>query len=169
MRLLGIDPGVATTGYGLLEQIGDKMVLLDYGVFTTWPRDPLSKRLLELKNQFHLCLETWKPDHLALERLFFNQNVNTALSVGMASGVLIVTAEEYAIPTFEYTPLQVKQGLTGYGRADKRQIQSMVKSLLNLSSLPKPDDAADAVAIALCHAHSFPMQEKIQMAEWAYS
>ena len=169
MRILGIDPGLARTGYGIIDQKDEETLLLDYGTLTTEPEISIGERLSGLKLQFTTLLETFHPEHLAIERLFFSQNVQTATVVGMACGVLFASAHEGGLPIFEYTPLQVKLALTGYGRATKQQIQAMVKSLLKLASLPKPDDAADAVAIAICHAHSFPTLNLIAKAEHVHS
>ena len=155
MRILGIDPGYAIVGFGLIEYDNAKFKPLDCGVLTT-PQDmPFSKRLKSLYDTLTLLIADKKPDVLSIETLFFNTNVTTAISVGHARGVLILAAENAGIPVFEYTPLQVKQAVVGYGRAEKKQVQQMTKAILNLDAVPKPDDTADALAIAICHAHSY--------------
>jgi len=161
MKILGIDPGYAIVGFGLIEYDNAKFKPLDCGVLTT-PQDmPFSKRLKSLYDTLTLLIADKKPDVLSIETLFFNTNVTTAISVGHARGVLILAAENAGIPVFEYTPLQIKQAITGYGRADKIQMQQMVKMLLGLAAVPKPDDAADALAVAICHGQSYKLNQKI--------
>ncbi len=154
MIILGIDPGTATTGYGLIKKTEDKLKLLDYGCIKTSkdldPADRLSVIFKELKK----VVKKEAPNVICVEELFFAANVKTALKVGQARGIVLLAAKESGIPIFEYTPLQVKQAICGYGRAEKVQIQKMVKTLLDLTDIPKPDDAADALAIAICHANS---------------
>ena len=149
MRILGIDPGYNIIGYGVIDTDGCKVV--DYGVITTPKTMSISTRLHTIFKAMNELMETFKPDEVAFEELFFNTNNTTAIPVAEARGVLIVGAKEYTNRLFEYTPLQIKQALTGNGRAEKKQVQYMVKNILGLSETPKPDDAADALAVALCH------------------
>ncbi|MHB0975812.1 MAG: crossover junction endodeoxyribonuclease RuvC [Candidatus Aquicultorales bacterium] len=154
MVILAIDPGTATTGYAVLKYETDKFSLVDYGVITTEKGRPSSLRLKDIYDAVRRLIELHAPDCLVAEELFFNTNVRTALSVGQARGVCLLAAARSDIPTAEYTPLQVKSAVTGYGKADKRQVQQMVKLLLKLDDIPRPDDAADALALAICHGHS---------------
>lgn len=154
MIILGIDPGTAITGYGIVSHHGNHLKKMGFGVVRTEPKVAMALRLKELYQQLLQIIETYHPDVVAVEELFFNKNVTTALSVGQARGVILLAAATSGLETAEYTPLQVKQGIVGYGRAEKRQVQEMVRMLLCLPELPKPDDAADALAIAICHAHS---------------
>lgn len=154
MIILGIDPGFAITGYGVLDYSGNKFKLIDVGVITTEAGLELSDRLLVLNNGLDALIAKYQPEAMAVEELFFNTNVKTAIKVGHGRGVALLAAAKAGIRVFEYTPLQVKQSVVGYGRAKKEQVQQMVKVLLNLEKIPKPDDAADALAIAICHAHS---------------
>ena len=149
MRILGIDPGYNIIGYGVIETNGCKVV--DYGVITTPKNIPISKRLHTIYQAAVELMETFKPDEVAFEELFFNTNATTAIPVAEARGVLIVACKQYVDRLFEYTPLQIKQALTGNGRAEKKQVQFMVKNILGLNAVPKPDDAADAVAVAITH------------------
>ncbi len=149
MKVLGIDPGYNIIGYGVIETEGCKV--LDYGVITTPKSMSLSGRLHTIYKAACELMETFKPDHVALEELFYNTNNTTAIPVAEARGVLIVACKQYIDKLFEYTPLQIKQALTGNGRAEKKQVQFMVKNVLGLASTPKPDDAADALAVAICH------------------
>lgn len=154
MKILGIDPGIAIVGFGVIEYDGFKFKTIDYGAITTPAHTPLPTRLKMVYDDMNYVIEKFKPDQVAIEELFFNNNAKTAIAVGQARGVLILAAENKKIPVYEYTPLQVKQGVVGYGRADKKQVQQMVKALLSLHEIPKPDDTADALAIAVCHAHT---------------
>lgn len=154
MIIMGIDPGFAIMGYGILNYHGNRFQLMDYGAVTTPADMPLCGRLLLLENELAGLIGMYKPDAVSVEELFFNSNAKTALKVGQGRGVALLCAARAGIPVFEYTPLQVKQAVTGYGRADKKQVQQMIKVLLNLTAIPKPDDAADALAVAICHAHS---------------
>lgn len=154
MLIIGIDPGYAILGYGVLSYEGNRFRVLDYGVLTTDADEALPRRLLTLYDGLSDLFERHRPDAVAVEELFFNKNVTTAMKVGHARGVAVVAAAKAGLEVYEYTPLQVKQGVVGYGRAGKRQVQIMVKTLLNLKSIPKPDDAADALAVGICHAHS---------------
>ena len=149
MRILGLDPGYNIIGYGVIETNGCKVV--DYGVITTPKNMPMSKRLLTIFQATNELIETFKPDEVALEELFFTNNVTTGIAVAEARGVLIVGCKQHIDRIFEYTPNQIKQALTGNGKAEKKQVQFMVKNILGLSEIPKPDDAADALAVALTH------------------
>lgn len=155
MVVLGFDPGYNIVGYGVIETNGLKVI--DYGVITTPKGMSISNRLHTIYKATNELMQTFKPDEVALEELFFNTNNTTAIAVAEARGVLIVAAKEYTNRLFEYTPLQIKQALTGNGRAEKKQVQFMVKSILGLSSVPKPDDAADALAVAICHSQTNSM------------
>ncbi|MGD8400194.1 MAG: crossover junction endodeoxyribonuclease RuvC [Bacillota bacterium] len=157
MLILGIDPGTAIMGYGLIAQQGNRLKPVKYGVVRTEAARPLAARLHKIYRELEGLIAAYRPDALAVEELFFNKNTRTALAVGQARGVILLAAEQAGLEIAEYTPLQVKQGVVGYGRAEKLQIQEMVKMLLCLNELPKPDDAADALAIAICHAHSRKM------------
>lgn len=154
MRILGIDPGYAILGCGVVEYVGNHFKPLAYGAITTDKSETMPLRLKKIYQELDEILNKYKPDAVAIEELFFNKNTKTALLVGQARGVAIVAAANKGIDIYEYTPLQIKQGVVGYGRADKKQIQMMTKTLLNLKAIPKPDDAADALAVAICHAHS---------------
>lgn len=154
MIILGIDPGTAITGFGVIaEADGGRLSSIDHGCVRTLAGKPTATRLLEIYTQIGEVLDTHSPDLVAIEQLFFNRNVTTALAVGHARGVIMLAAAERNLEIMEFTPLQVKQAVTGYGRADKRQVQSMVKGLLHLEAVPKPDDAADALATAICCSH----------------
>ena len=155
MIILGIDPGTATTGWGVVEEIRNHFNCIDVGIITTKAGLPLEKRLLTIFDDVTTLCKKFAPHAVSIEQLFFNTNAKTALLVGQARGVVLLAAEKKKIPLFSYTPLQVKMAITGYGRADKKQMQEMVKKLLNLPKIPRPDDAADALAIALTHCFSF--------------
>ncbi|MFA5524509.1 MAG: crossover junction endodeoxyribonuclease RuvC [Tissierellales bacterium] len=163
MIVFGIDPGIAIVGYGVIEYNGNKFNVLDYGAVQTSNSYSFPTRLKIIYDEISLLMEKFKPDALAIEELFFNKNVKTAITVGQARGVQVLAAVNKGIEIYEYTPLQVKQGVVGYGRADKRQIQEMVKILLNLDKIPKPDDVADALAVAICHAHSGNFRDLFKM------
>ena len=155
MIAIGIDPGVAITGFGLVHQQPDgQITALAHGVIETPRTQPLPQRLRSLQQQLQSLIATWKPQEAAVEEVFFATNAKTALSVGQARGVVLLTLCNAGLAIHEYTPLQVKQTISGYGQADKRQIQTMVKALLGLKDVPRPDDAADALAVALAHLHS---------------
>ncbi len=154
MIVIGIDPGLALMGFGVVESDGYRFKMLDYGVIDTPAHTPDSDRLLMLWQGLNQLFEKYKPDAVSIEELFFNKNVKTAISVGQARGVAILAVKSNNIPLFEYTPLQAKQAVVGYGRAEKKQIQMMVKTILNLKEIPKPDDAADALAIAITHINN---------------
>lgn len=155
MIVLGIDPGLATVGYGVVdcdEKI--KLKLIDYGTILTKAGERFPVRLKQIHRGITQLIDMYQPDSIAFEELFFNKNVKTAIHVAQARGSALVAAAERTDELYEYTPLQIKQAVVGYGRADKNQVQIMVKTLLSLKEVPKPDDAADAVAVAICHAHS---------------
>jgi len=154
MIILGIDPGLAIMGYGIIQYEGNRFKSVDYGAITTPSTMPTPIRLKTIYKELNEIIIKYNPDVVAIEELFFNTNVKTALLVGHARGVAVLSAANNDKEIFEYTPLQVKQGVVGYGRADKAQVQQMVKTLLNLSKAPKPDDVADALAVAICHAHT---------------
>jgi len=148
MKILGIDPGLGRTGYALLEQTGKDIVMKECGCINTTPGDVEYQRLLEIKNDLVSLIKKFKPDAICIESLFFFKNAKTVMSVSQARGVVLVTAAEHKLKIIEVTPLQVKIAATGYGKAEKRQVQTMIVKLLKLKKIPKPDDAADAVAIA---------------------
>ncbi|MDW7672026.1 MAG: crossover junction endodeoxyribonuclease RuvC [Bacillota bacterium] len=154
MIILGIDPGLATTGFGVIAYEKNHFQVIQYGVIRTPSQTPLPDRLVKLREGIQTLIEKYHPECAAIEELFFNTNAKSAFLVGQARGVAVVTAAAAGLQVYEYTPLQVKQGVAGYGRADKQQVQQMVKTLLHLKEIPKPDDAADALAIAMCHAHT---------------
>ncbi len=154
MIIIGVDPGFAITGYGIVKYDNNKFCVLDYGAIITDSKLKLSERLLILNNRLEELIACYNPDVFAIEELFFNKNIKTALNVGHGRGVVLLAAARNNKEIFEYTPLQVKQSVVGYGRAEKTQIQQMVKMILNLREIPKPDDVADALAVAICHGHS---------------
>lgn len=154
MIILGVDPGTATTGYGLIEEKSGKLSLIDYGVILTAPKQPLEDRLEQLYDQLSDVIDEYNPDEVAVEELFFSNNAKTAMAVGQARGVILLATKKSGILLSEYTPNQVKNGICGYGAADKKQVQKMVQMLLKLTEIPQPDDAADALAIAICHSSS---------------
>lgn len=161
MIILGIDPGYAIVGVGIIEYSGNKFRPIAYDAITTHANMATSLRLKTIYDDINYCIDKYKPDAVAIEELFFNNNAKTAIAVAQARGVLVVSATNKNIPIYEYTPLQIKQAVAGYGRADKNQVQQMVKMLLNLNAIPKPDDAADALAVAICHAHSSGINDKL--------
>ena len=161
MIILGIDPGYAIVGIGVLEYVGNKFRPIEYNAITTHSSSITSLRLKKIKEDIQEYLHKYKPDAVAIEELFFNNNAKTAIAVAQARGVLVAEVASMNIPIYEYTPLQIKQAVTGYGRADKGQMQQMVKMLLNLNAIPKPDDAADALAVAICHAHSSRINDEL--------
>ena len=157
MTILGIDPGLARTGYAVLETKNNKIKTIVYGCFVTQAKSPLERRLLQIYSDITKIIKKHKPEKMAIEQLFFGKNVKSALLVGQARGLAFLAAAQGKIPIYEFTPPQIKQGLTDYGNADKSQIQKMLKIILNLKNVPTPDDAADALAIAYCclQARSF--------------
>lgn len=154
MRILGIDPGYAIMGYGVLDMKGNHFEPVAYGSITTDAKMSMPDRLKVLYSQLIKVIDEFQPEEVAIEELFFNNNAKTAILVGQARGVAVLACANKGLVIAEYTPLQIKQALVGYGRADKKQVQSMVKTILNLKEVPKPDDTADAVAAAICHGHS---------------
>ncbi len=155
MLVIGIDPGTATTGYGLVREGRDGSLKVgDYGVIQTPAGLPMPKRLLQLYHELQEIVALHRPDSGAVEKLFFQRNVRTAISVGQARGVALLALAEAQLPVAEYTPMEIKQAVAGYGGADKNQVQQMVRALLGMDSIPSPDDAADALAVAICHLHS---------------
>ena len=163
MVILGIDPGYALMGWGALEADGGKLRLLGAGCIETRAGDPMPHRLQNLQMGMRTLLEIYKPDDVAFEELFFARNVTTALMVGAARGAAIIEAIAYTENLYEYTPMQIKQAVTGYGKADKKQVQQMVKLLLHLDDVIRPDDAADAVACAITHANAGPAKVQFRM------
>lgn len=153
MRIIGIDPGYAIVGYGVIDYDRGRFRVVGYGAITTVAGTPFPQRLKDIYNDMMTVIEKYKPDELSIEKLYFNTNTTTAIDVAQARGVILLSAENSGIPIFEYTPLQVKQSITGYGRAEKHQVMEMIKSFLGLEKVPKPDDTADALALAVCHAH----------------
>lgn len=162
MIILGIDPGFAIVGYGIISYDGNKFKALEYGAITTDSKEDMFLRFKKIHDELSEIIDRTKPDAMAIEELFFNNNQKTAINVAQARGVLLLSALNKNIPIFEYTPLQVKQATVGYGRAEKVQVQQMVKMLLGLEKIPKPDDTADALAIAVCHAHSNKMNNYLR-------
>ncbi len=161
--MLGVDPGTATTGYGVIaEDAQGEASLMRWGVIQTPAAMPMAQRLLEIHRQLSALIGEVRPDVLAVEELFFKRNVTTALTVGQARGVVLLAAAQAGVPVCEYTPAEVKQALVGYGSADKAQIQEMVRLMLRLTEIPRPDDAADAVAVAICHLHSQRLHRLIE-------
>ena len=154
MRILGIDPGVATIGFGLVEAERAQVHMLTYGAITTPAGLPLSQRLYQIATDMEDLIGQTKPDAIAIEELFFNNNITTGIAVAHGRGVILYAAEKCGIPLHEYTPSQVKMAVVGYGKAEKRQVMDMTRRLLKLKSVPRPDDAADALALAICHARS---------------
>ena len=154
MRILGIDPGVAIVGFGVIESDRAQQQMIQYGAITTAAGLPLATRLVQIAADLEQLIIQFKPDEIALEELFFSKNITTGIAVAHARGVILYTAERLQVPVYEYTPMQVKQAVVGYGLAEKHQVMDMTRRLLKLKAIPKPDDAADALAIAICHARS---------------
>lgn len=161
MRILGIDPGFAITGYSIIDYQGNKFKLIDSGAVTTKAGESFPLRLTKIYDDLSMIIDEYKPDAISVEELFFNNNVKTAINVAQARGVVLVVGCQKQIPTYEYTQLQIKQAVAGYGRADKIQVQKMVKAILNVEKLPKLDDTTDSMAAAICHAHSARFSEKL--------
>jgi|SRR5690349_7748943 crossover junction endodeoxyribonuclease RuvC len=153
MIVLGIDPGTARLGYGVIDTAGDLPSMIDYGIAETFPTESMPDRLLQIYGNVRQLLNVHDPDVMAVEKLFFARNVTTAIAVGQARGVVLLAAAEKGVPVREYTPSEIKQSIVGYGKADKNQVQEMVRVILGLDQIPRPDDAADALAIAVCDAH----------------
>ncbi len=153
MRILGIDPGYATVGFGILDYDGRQFSVVNFGAITTFPEQPFAERLQTIYRDMRELLELYKPDALSMEKLFFNTNHTTGIDVAQARGVIMLSAADAEVEIYEYTPLQVKSSVVGYGRAEKLQVQEMVRSILRLKEIPRPDDAADALALAIAHGH----------------
>lgn len=154
MIILGIDPGYAIVGYGLLDYKNNHFSIVDYGAILTDAGTPFNRRLEIIYDRLNEIMDTYKPEVMSIEKLFYNNNAKTVIDVSQARGVTMLAAQKHRIPAFEYTPLQVKQSVVGYGRADKKQVQEMTRRILGLEKVPKPDDTADALAMAICHAHT---------------
>ncbi len=154
MRILGIDPGYAIVGYGIIDYNANHFSVVDYGAVTTKAHTPFEQRLVVINEGISQLISAYKPDAMAIEKLYFNTNTTTAIDVAQARGVIVLSAARSGLDIAEYTPLQVKQSVVGYGRAEKKQVQEMTRLMLNLKTVPKPDDTADALALAICHAHS---------------
>ncbi len=163
MIILGIDPGIAMVGYSVIQCTGNNFKALEYGLISTSSKMLLPERLKKVYEELTDVIEEYEPDDLAIEELFFNKNVKTAIMVAQARGVEVLAAVNKGLSVYEYTPLQIKQAVTGYGRADKNQVQEMVKMLLNLKEKPKPDDVADALAVAICHGSSLRFKDEFLM------
>lgn len=160
MKILGIDPGTAIMGWGLIQKDGSKIIPLRYGCIETESDQAMPQRLSKIYNELFDIIKRTKPDQIAIEELFFFKNEKTIITVAQARGVAVVCAENSGLPVFEYTPLQIKQALTGYGRADKKQMQEMVRITCKLDHCPKPDDAADALAVAITHSQSVKLSNQ---------
>ena len=153
MIILGIDPGYAIVGFGVLEYKNNHFSVIDYGAITTDAGTHFNRRLEHIYDEMTEIFEKYHPDAMAIEKLFYNNNAKTVIDVSQARGVIMLSAQKNGVPAFEYTPLQVKQSVVGYGRAEKKQVQEMIKRILFLEKVPKPDDTADALAMAICHGH----------------
>ena len=162
MRIIGIDPGYAITGYGVIDYQGNHFKLITSGAIETKKGVPFPNRLEKIYDDMMKLIEDYKPDAIAVEELFFNTNTTTAIGVAQGRGMILVAAAKTNTPIYEYTPLQVKQAVVGYGRAEKKQVQMMVQRILNVEKIPKLDDTTDAMAIAMCHAHSYRFAEPIK-------
>lgn len=162
MRVLGIDPGTAITGYAVVEEEGGRLKLIDIGVVDTPAKTPLPSRLQQIYAGLQDVIAAQQPQAAAVEQLFFSRNVRTAMTVGQARGVVLLALADAGLDIAEYTPMQVKQAVTGYGSADKRQVQEMVRMLLSLPDIPKPDDAADAAAVAICYLHRIKLDSLLE-------
>jgi crossover junction endodeoxyribonuclease RuvC len=163
MIILGIDPGYAIVGWGVISCIGNNFKPIAYGSIVTDSKELFPDRIKTIYDELLLIIDKYKPTDVAIEELFFNNNAKTVIKVGQARGVLILAAKNTGLELYEYTPLQIKQAVVGYGRAEKHQVQEMVKLLLNLKERPKPDDTADALAVALCHGSSLKFKEQFKM------
>ena len=154
MRILGIDPGFGIIGFGVIDKENSGLSVIDYGVITTPKEMPFNERLRVIYDSMNALLDRYKPDEVSIEELYFNKNITTGIKVAEARGIILLTFQQHKLPIFEYTPQDIKLALTGQGRATKHQMQFMVKTLLRLTKIPRPDDAADAVAVALCHSQT---------------
>lgn len=158
MRILGIDPGLATMGYGVIESDGDRHRLVQFGVLTTQAGQPTPQRLRSIFTGVNQLMDTYQPEEVAFEELFFSKNITTGMAVSAARGAALVAAAQRTDNLYEYTPMQIKQAVTGHGKADKNQVQQMVRALLSMKEIARPDDAADALAVAITHANSMRMK-----------
>jgi crossover junction endodeoxyribonuclease RuvC len=163
MIIFGIDPGLAISGYGIVNYAGNKFEIIKYGAVTTSSFDEFPKRLKIIYDRYTELFEMYRPEAVAVEELFYNKNTKTAMAIAQSRGVHILAAANKDIPLYEYTPLQIKQGTVGYGRAEKKQVQEMVRLILKLERIPKPDDVADGLAAAICHAHSLKFAENFRI------
>ena len=163
MIILGIDPGLATLGYGVIEVIGDRRRMIQYGTLTTAARQPMPQRLRAIYQGMNQLLDIYQPDDVAFEELFFSKNITTGIAVSHARGVALLAVVQRTENLYEYTPMQIKQAVTGWGGADKQQVQQMVRMLLNMKEIARPDDAADALAVALTHANSMNMKKMFKI------
>lgn len=163
MRIIGIDPGYAIVGFGILDYENSRFRVVDYGAITTDKDTPFNDRLTEIYSDLCYVLDKYKPEFMSIEKLYFQNNQKTAIDVAEARGVILLAANQRRIDIYEYTPLQVKQSITGYGKAVKKQVQDMTKRVLGLSEVPKPDDTADALAMAICHGHCYNSQMSLYM------
>ncbi|WP_099950697.1 crossover junction endodeoxyribonuclease RuvC [Ezakiella peruensis] len=163
MRILGLDPGLAILGFGIIDEEGNKLKLVDYGIINSEPDITFPERLKLLYDDLDFLINRYKPEIVAVEELFYNRNATTAIKVAQARGVQVLCCQQHELPLYEFTPLQVKQTITGYGRADKKQVQLMVKNLLNMDHMPQPDDAADAIAIAICLSFAGRFKDQYRM------
>ena len=163
MIILGIDPGLATLGYGVIEVVNDKRRLIQFGTLTTPAGEPMPQRLRAIFQGMNQLMDIYRPDDVAFEELFFSKNITTGMAVSAARGVALVAVVQRTDNLYEYTPMQIKQAVTGYGGADKHQVQQMVKMLLNMKDIARPDDAADALAVALTHANSMNMKKMFKI------
>ena len=161
MRILGIDPGYAIMGWGIIDKKGSSFVPVAYGSIETEKETPMPERLKHLYDSLMEIIAEYEPEEVGIEELYFNNNAKTAIFVGQARGVALLACTNSGVDIFEYTPLQIKTAMTGFGRAEKKQIQAMVKKILNLDSVPKPDDTADALAAAICHGYSGEVKKKL--------
>ena len=162
MRIIGIDPGYGRTGFGVIDVIGNRMKPVEYGCIETKPRTPMPDRLLEIYSAVTELIARHQPEAMAVEELFFAKNVTTGLDVAQARGIVLLAGREANLTISEYKPMQVKQSVAGYGKADKKQMQEMVRMFLGLTQIPKPDDAADALAVAITHAHTAPFLNRVE-------
>lgn len=162
MLVIGIDPGTASTGYGVVRTAGDELELVDFGVIITTPDLSSPARLLKLHNELRALLDLHRPESGAVEKLFFQRNVSTAISVGQARGIVLLALAQAGVAVEEYSPREVKQAIVGYGDARKSQIQDMVRMLLKMDEIPRPDDAADALAVAICHVHAYQTLKRME-------
>ncbi len=166
LRVLGIDVGTATTGWSIIDkdnQAANHMKLVEYGIITTYPQQAMPERLEIVYNELSAIIDKFQPQQFAIESLFFFKNQKTVMSVSQVRGVMLLIAQQKRLQIFEYTPLQVKSGVTGYGRAEKKQVQKMVKLILNMDHIPKPDDAADAIAIGITHLNNVSTTLKVKV------